>query len=191
MAKKTKSTETKPVPERVAADITFEELVAEEMAVPVKVANPRPGDPDKIDAWRACVVSLKNKAVKGDIQSIMFLRQILDGKRKLDHESILREIQSQYEDLKAELKALRLPATSDIELWLLSKQLLTLRRIAMMTAQTGHTDIVATPQKSGPDKLELSMDNRIYNDLLKQWRADWKNYKKDLLQSELQRKMLK
>lgn len=172
---------------------TFEELLIEEMAVPVKITNAREGQPDKIETWRACVIAIKNKAVKGDIQSIMFIRSLTEGRNrdKVDEQAIAEEITKMEQELLAQLSSQGFRTKASVELWLLAKQLLTLRRIAVSTAAPGHQDIITTPQKNGPDKLELSTDNRIYNDLLKQWRTDWYDFQQKLVQSEIRSKMLR
>lgn len=167
---------------------TFEDILREKMGQAVKVKN----SDAQIMPMEAMVNAVMADAMKGNLPAIMFIRSLTEGKAaEVDVEKVKQLITDVADELKGELKEQGLPISGSAELWLLAKQLLTIRRLAVTTAQEGHADVLSTPQKNGPDRMELSTDNRIFNDLLKQWRTDWRDFKASLLQSEISKRMLK
>ena len=168
---------------------TFEEILREKMGQEVSV---RGKDGVTMLPMEAMVMSLMNEAMKGSIPAIMFIRSLTEGKgEEVDAEAVKSEVEKVVSELRNELRQAGLPDSATAEMWLLAKQLLTLRRIALTTAQPSHTDVVSVPQKNGPDKMELSTDNRIFNDLLKQWRTDWHDYKTNIIQEHIRAKIMK
>ena len=166
--------------------MTFDEILKEKLseALPVK------GKPDEtVMPIEAMVTAVMGKAIKGDIPSIVFINNmIVKPQEETEEEKAIKkaEIEGVKFELKNDFAAEMLVPTSEIELENLAVQLLTLRRIAGIMGRDNHKDIASQTQKDGTIKQELSTVNRIYNDLLKDYRADYKAFRVQLIQQKLQ-----
>lgn len=169
---------------------SFEDILREKMAQPVSVK----GRDAQIMPMEAMVLSVMNDAMKGSIQAITFIRQITEGKTTdtdADREEREKALAEEVERLKGELRTAGLPQDETEELRLLAVEAITLRRIAGQLLSSGHTDIVSRPAAGGTDKQELSITNRLYTDLRKQWTQAWQQYRQQLYTREMQRQMMK
>ncbi len=163
---------------------SFEEILREKMAQPVNVK----GSTATMMPLEAMVLSVMNDAMKGNIQAIAFVRSITEGKvtdteaEREEREQLLNE---QVARLQDELEAAKLPTEETEELRLLAVEAITLRRIAQQLLSSTHSDIVNKPSPGGADKQELSITNRLYTDLRKQWSSAWGSYKQGLFNQSL------
>lgn len=168
---------------------TFEEILREKMQQPVTVK----GKDVSIMPTEAMVMSVMNNAMKGEIGAILFIRALTETgggtnlENQQEQECILKHT---IEELRTELKECSVTIGTNAELELLARQLIVLRRVASLTVDPNHKDVQVTPQRDGTDKCELSTTNKIFNDLYKQWRRDWREFKEGLVNFEIQRKLL-
>ena len=170
---------------------TFEEILREKMSQPVAIK----GKDATVMPSEAMVMAVMNNAMKGDIGAILFIRNLTD--RRNDENDEYRAQQQQHlkntiDELRNELEGngLSVPETM-AELELIARQLITLRRVADTMDGTSPRDIQVTPQKDGSEKTELSTTNRIFNDLYKQWKTDWKELRQSIVSREMLKKNLK
>lgn len=183
---------------------TFEEVLREKMAQSVTTRDPqtkkvkideRTGEPLKIMPMEAMVMAVMNNAMKGDIGSILFIRGLTERRREDSdewEEKTQKRLQDTIEELRQELKGQRF-STDEVatELEMLARQLVVLREVADITTEAGHQHIQVTPQKDGTSKSELSTTNKIFNDLWKQWKTDWRELQDTLFQIERKKQILK
>jgi phosphopantothenoylcysteine synthetase/decarboxylase len=142
---------------------------------------------------KAMVLAVMAKATKGDLPSIVFINNLISEPHEETEEekALKREVlEAKKEELKKVLDSEGLECTDEIELENLATQLMTLYRIAAIMERDNHRDIESQTQKDGSIKLQLSTTNRIYNDLLKDFRADFAAFRVRLLQNKLQNKNL-
>ena len=168
--------------------MTFEEILKEKLAetLPVK------GDKDKrIMPIEAMVNAIMAKAIKGDIPSIVFINNMITKpaeeteEEKLAKRKVLADTQT---ELRNALESEGFDNINNIELENLAQQLMTIKRIAEIMGRNNHKDIESQTQKDGTIHLQLSTINRIYNDLLKDFRADFAAFRVQLLKQKLQNK---
>lgn len=168
--------------------MTFEEILKEKLAetLPVK------GDKDKrIMPIEAMVNAIMAKAIKGDIPSIVFINNMITKpaeeteEEKLAKRKVLADTQT---ELRNALESEGFDNINNIELENLAQQLMTIKRIAEIIGRNNHKDIESQTQKDGTIHLQLSTINRIYNDLLKDFRADFAAFRVQLLKQKLQNK---
>ncbi len=170
---------------------TFEEILREKMSQPVAIK----GKDATVMPNEAMVMAVMNNAMKGDIGAILFIRNLTD--RRNDENDEYRAQQQQQlkntiDELRNELEGDGLSVPEAMaELELIARQLITLRRVADTMDGTSHRDIQVTPQKDGSEKTELSTTNRIFNDLYKQWKTDWKELRQSIVSREMLKKNLK
>ena len=163
---------------------SFEDILREKMAQPVNVK----GSTATMMPLEAMVLSVMNDAMKGNIQAIAFVRSITEGKvtdTEAEREERERLLDEQVARLQDELQAAKLPTEETEELRLLAVEAITLRRIAQQLLSSNHSDIVNKPSPGGTDKQELSITNRLYTDLRKQWASAWGSYKQGLFNQSL------
>ena len=168
--------------------MTFEEILKEQLAQPVPVKG-KPGE--TVMPIKAMVLAVMAKATKGDLPSIVFINNLISEPHEETEEekALKREVlEAKKEELKKVLDSEGLECTDEIELENLATQLMTLYRIAAIMERDNHRDIESQTQKDGSVKLQLSTTNRIYNDLLKDFRADFAAFRVRLLQNKLQNK---
>lgn len=171
-------------------NMSFEEILREQLAKPAPIK----GGDGTIMPMQAMVMAVMNNAMKGDLGAILFIKGMTD-RRVEDNDAYLKQQQKKLSETIQELcKALKsdgLQVSANMpELELIARQLVTLRRIAETMNSVNHRDIIIMPQKDGNEKTELSTTNRIYNDLYKQWKADWKDLRESIFNRQMHRKML-
>lgn len=168
--------------------MTFEEILKQKMAeaLPVK------GKADEtIMPIEAMVMAVMAKATKGDIPSIVFINNMVTKPQEETDEERLEKRNAMFAakaELRKVLESEGFDNINEIELENLSQQLMTLRRIAEIMGRKNHKDIESQTQKDGTIHLQLSTINRIYNELLKNFRADFAAFRVQLLQHKLQNK---
>ena len=168
---------------------SFEQILAEKMAVPVSVKGK---EGTSVMPMEAMVLAVMNDAMHGSVQSIQFIRSLTERTTATDEaaqqeaDRLLGETRTELTDA---LRQERLePTGKEPELELLARDLLTLRRVARAFASPDHRDIVVTPQKAGGDRQELSITNKVYIDLRKQWLADYTDFKQQLMRAKMMRR---
>ena len=171
---------------------TFETILREKMAVPVAVK----GKDATVLPMEAMVLSVMNLGMKGDIAAVQFIRAITEQHDTDDdirqREQAAHKLADTESELLAELHADGLDVHQNMaELELIARQLVTLRRIADIMDGPAHRDVIITPQRNGSERTELSATNRIFNDLYKQWKADWQALRQSLVNRQMQKRMLK
>ena len=172
---------------------TFETILREKMAVPVNVKGKENAT---VLPMEAMVLSVMNKAISGDIAALQFVRAITEQHDTDDdirqREQAAHKLADTESELLAELHADGLDVPQNMaELELIARQLVTLRRIADIMDGPAHRDVIITPQRNGSERTELSATNRIFNDLYKQWKADWQALRQSLVNRQMQKRMLK
>ena len=167
--------------------MTFDEILKEKLseALPVK------GKPDEtVMPIEAMVTAVMGKAIKGDIPSIVFINNMIVKPQEETEEEKLAK-QQQLNQVKTEIKNNLtnegLTVYDEIELENLATQLMVIRRVAAIMGRDNHKDIASQTQKDGTVKLELSTINRIFDDLVKRYRADYKAFRVQLIQQKLQK----
>ena len=170
---------------------TFETILREKMAVPVAVK----GKDATVLPMEAMVLSVMNLGMKGDIAAVQFIRAITEQHDSDDdirqREQAAHKLADTESELLAELHADGLDVPENMaELELIARQLVTLRRIADIMDGPAHRDVIITPQRNGSERTELSATNRIFNDLYKQWKADWQALRQSLVNRQMQKRML-
>ena len=168
--------------------MTFEEILKEQLAQPVPVKG-KPGE--TVMPIKAMVLAVMAKATKGDIPSIVFINNlIVKPHEETEEEKVIRKcaIDIVKNEIRNGFAADGLVVTDEMELENLATQQMTLRRIAAIMGRSDHRDIESQTQKDGSVKLQLSAVNRIYSDLLKEFRADYKAFRVQLIQQKLQNK---
>lgn len=168
--------------------MTFEEILKEQLAQPVPVKG-KPGE--TVMPIKAMVLAVMAKATKGDIPSIVFINNLIsEPHEETEDEKVIRKcaIDIVKNEIRNDLAADGLTATDEIELENLATQQMTLRRIAAIMGRKDHRDIESQTQKDGSVKLQLSTINRIYSELLKEFRSDFSAFRIKLLQQKLQNK---
>ncbi len=155
---------------------TFEEILKEKMTETVAVK----GTTERVLPMEAMVMSVMNAAMKGDIGAILFIRSLTEQRESGNAEEQKKVLADTIQELRdaLPLNGIKPPRCNDLELEFLARNLITLRRVADSMTAKGHKDIQVTPQRDGSEKQELSTTNRIYNDLYKQWKSDWRDYLK-------------
>lgn len=160
------------------------------MSQPVTVK----GRDQQIMPMEAMVLSVMNDAMKGSIQAIAFIRSITEGKTtdsEAEREERQKRLNEEVARLQEELKTAQLPIEETEELRLLAVEAITLRRIANQLLSANHADIVSRPAPGGADKQELSITNRLYTDLRKQWTTAWQTYRQQLSNREILKKAIR
>ena len=170
---------------------TFETILREKMDVPVVVK----GKDATVLPMEAMVLSVMNLGMKGDIAAVQFIRAITEQHDTDDdirqREQAAHKLADTESELLAELHADGLDVPQNMaELELIARQLVTLRRIADIMDGPAHRDVIITPQRNGSERTELSATNRIFNDLYKQWKADWQALRQSLVNRQMQKRML-
>ena len=170
---------------------TFETILREKMDVPVVVK----GKDATVLPMEAMVLSVMNLGMKGDIAAVQFIRAITEQHDTDDdirqREQAAHKLADTERELLAELHADGLDVPQNMaELELIARQLVTLRRIADIMDGPAHRDVIITPQRNGSERTELSATNRIFNDLYKQWKADWQALRQSLVNRQMQKRML-
>ena len=166
--------------------MTFDEILKEKLseALPVKG---KPGE--TVMPIEAMVTAVMGKAIKGDIPSIVFINNMIVKPQEETEEEKLAK-QQQLNQVKTEIKNNLtnegLTVYDEIELENLATQLMVIRRVAAIMGRDNHKDIASQTQKDGTVKLELSTINRIFDDLVKGYRADYKAFRVQLIQQKLQ-----
>ena len=173
---------------------TFETILREKMAVPVAVK----GKDATVLPMEAMVMNVMHMAMTQSlaaISAINFIRAITEQHDTDDdirqREQAAHKLADTESELLAELHADGLDVPQDMaELELIARQLVTLRRIADIMDGPAHRDVIITPQRNGSERTELSATNRIFNDLYKQWKADWQALRQSLVNRQMQKRML-
>ena len=113
---------------------TFEEILQQEMAQPVRIK----GSDATVTPQQAMIKSVMANAMKGDLSAILFLKQMTrpaetDGDRQ--HQTAQQQLLADTrQELSDALTRQGLPPTGyDVELELLARQVMTLRRVAEAT----------------------------------------------------------
>lgn len=165
---------------------TFEEILQQEMAQPVRIK----GSDATVTPMQAMIKSVMANAMKGDLAALNFIKNMTrpaetDGDRQ--HQTAQQQLLTDTrQELSDALTRQGLPPTGyDVELELLARQVMTLRRVAEATDMPRYQVIDILPQKSGADRHQLSETNRIWNDLRKQFLNDWQD-----LRNQIQQQML-
>lgn len=166
--------------------MTFDEILKEKLAEPLPVKG-KPGE--TVMPIEAMVTAVMGKAIKGDIPSIVFINNMIVKPQEETEEEKLAK-QQQLNQIKTEIKSNLtnegLTVYDEIELENLATQLMVIRRVAAIMGRDNHKDIASQTQKDGTVKLELSTINRIFDDLVKGYRADYKAFRVQLIQQKLQ-----
>lgn len=166
--------------------MTFDEILKEKLAEPLPVKG-KPGE--TVMPIEAMVTAVMGKAIKGDIPSIVFINNMIVKPQEETEEEKLAK-QQQLNQVKTEIKSNLtnegLVVYDEIELENLATQLMVIRRVAAIMGRDNHKDIASQTQKDGTVKLELSTINRIFDDLVKEYRADYKAFRVQLIQQKLQ-----
>lgn len=166
--------------------MTFDEILKEKLAEPLPVKG-KPGE--TVMPIEAMVTAVMGKAIKGDIPSIVFINNMIVKPQEETEEEKLAK-QQQLNQVKTEIKNNltneKLTVYDEIELENLATQLMVIRRVAAILGRDNHKDIASQTQKDGTVKLELSTINRIFDDLVKGYRADYKAFRVQLIQQKLQ-----
>ena len=166
--------------------MTFDEILKEKLAEPLPVKG-KPGE--TVMPIEAMVTAVMGKAIKGDIPSIVFINNMIVKPQEETEEEKLAK-QQQLNQVKTEIKSNLtnegLTVYDEIELENLATQLMVIRRVAAIMGRDNHKDIASQTQKDGTVKLELSTINRIFDDLVKGYRADYKAFRVQLIQQKLQ-----
>ena len=166
--------------------MTFDEILKEKLAEPLPVKG-KPGE--TVMPIEAMVTAVMGKAIKGDIPSIVFINNMIVKPQEETEEERLAK-QQQLNQVKTEIKNNLtnegLTVYDEIELENLATQLMVIRRVAAIMGRDNHKDIASQTQKDGTVKLELSTINRIFDDLVKGYRADYKAFRVQLIQQKLQ-----
>ena len=166
--------------------MTFDEILKEKLAEPLPVKG-KPGE--TVMPIEAMVTAVMGKAIKGDIPSIVFINNMIVKPQEETEEEKLAK-QQQLNQVKTEIKSNLtnegLTVYDEIELENLATQLMVIRRVAAIMGRDNHKDIASQTQKDGTVKLELSTINRIFDDLIKGYRADYKAFRVQLIQQKLQ-----
>ena len=166
--------------------MTFDEILKEKLAEPLPVKG-KPGE--TVMPIEAMVTAVMGKAIKGDIPSIVFINNMIVKPQEETEEEKLAK-QQQLNQVKTEIKSNLtnegLTVYDEIELENLATQLMVIRRVAAIMGRDNHKDIASQTQKDGTVKLELSTINRIFDDLVKDYRADYKAFRVQLIQQKLQ-----
>lgn len=166
--------------------MTFDEILKEKLAEPLPVKG-KPGETAM--PIEAMVTAVMGKAIKGDIPSIVFINNMIVKPQEETEEEKLAK-QQQLNQVKTEIKSNLtnegLTVYDEIELENLATQLMVIRRVAAIMGRDNHKDIASQTQKDGTVKLELSTINRIFDDLVKGYRADYKAFRVQLIQQKLQ-----
>lgn len=166
--------------------MTFDEILKEKLAEPLPVKG-KPGE--TVMPIEAMVTAVMGKAIKGDIPSIVFINNMIVKPQEETEEEKLAK-QQQLNQVKTEIKNNLtnegLTVYDEIELENLATQLMVIRRVAAIMGRDNHKDIASQTQKDGTVKLELSTINRIFDDLVKGYRADYKAFRVQLIQQKLQ-----
>ena len=168
---------------------SFEDILKEKLSTPVELKGKMGVT---IMPMEAMVMSVMNNAMKGDISSIAFIRNISSQREEpTDEEKIAKQklfteaLQGLHKELVDEGLASEI---KDVNLERLAHELLTIRRIESIMEQNGHRDIEEKTMKDGSSQNQLSAINRIYGDLLKQFRQDMKEHRMTLIQKMNNRK---
>ena len=160
------------------------------MAQPVNVK----GRDTTVLPMEAMALSVMQNAMHGDIGAILFIRTMTETRGDSSPEYAEKQ-KAKMEETKNELQGvlaeLGIEPTTDPCIELLARDLMTIRRVADAMMDEGHEDVLIIPQRNGSDKMELSTTNKIVNELCKQWRKDWQEFKAVMLQREMQRKRMK
>ena len=166
--------------------MTFDEILKEKLAEPLPVKG-KPGE--TVMPIEAMITAVMGKAIKGDIPSIVFINNMIVKPQEETEEEKLAK-QQQLNQVKTEIKSNLtnegLTVYDEIELENLATQLMVIRRVAAIMGRDNHKDIASQTQKDGTVKLELSTINRIFDDLIKGYRADYKAFRVQLIQQKLQ-----
>ena len=173
---------------------SLEDILREKMKTPVNAKDPKTGKlkvddngvPIQMLPIEGIAVAIMNNAMKGDLASANFIRQLTGGGRDgVQDEAKAREkLLAIMAELRKALVADGLePAEGSPELELLAVEFATLRRIAALLMAEGHTDIVVTATKQ-----ELSSTNRTYNDLTKLFSQHMREYRQQLVQAKIMKK---
>ena len=166
--------------------MTFDEILKEKLAEPLPVKG-KPGE--TVMPIEAMVTAVMGKAIKGDIPSIVFINNMIVKPQEETEEEKLAK-QQQLNQVKTEIKNNLtnegLTVYDEIELENLATQLMVIRRVAAIMGRDNHKDIASQTQKDGTVKMELSTINRIFDDLVKEYRADYKAFRVQLIQQKLQ-----
>ena len=166
--------------------MTFDEILKEKLAEPLPVKG-KPGE--TVMPIEAMVTAVMGKAIKGDIPSIVFINNMIVKPQEETEEEKLAK-QQQLNQVKTEIKNNLtnegLTVYDEIELENLATQLMVIRRVAAIMGRDNHKDIASQTQKDGTVKMELSTINRIFDDLVKGYRADYKAFRVQLIQQKLQ-----
>lgn len=168
----------------------FTDILRRKLAEPVQVK----GRDTYISPQEAMVMAVMSDAMHGNISAINFIRALTEQQPAPNPAAEQAQAQ-RLADTIAELHALLTadaltPPDNSPELELLARQLIVLRQVGQLVTADGAQPITVTPSKSGGDKTELSATNKIFNDLLKQWRNDWVEYYRALSQRTMQRNIL-
>ena len=172
---------------------SFEEILRSRMAEMVNVKDKAGNTVKQVTLMEAAINKVIDNAVnRGDLQSIQFIRSLTERTTATD-EAAQQEADRLLSETRTELTdALRKerlePTGMEPELELLARDLLTLRRVARAFASPDHRDIVVTPQKAGGDRQELSITNRVYLDLRKQFLSDYAEFKQALMRAKMMRR---
>ena len=172
---------------------SFEEILRSRMAEMVNVKDKSGNTVKQVTLMEAAINKVIDNAVnRGDLAAIQFIRSLTERTGTTDEaaqqeaDELLRQTRTELADglRKDQLQ----PTGSEPELELLARDLVTLRRMARAFASPDHRDIVVTPQKAGGDRQELSITNKVYIDLRRQWLADYTDFKQQLMRAKMMRR---
>lgn len=160
---------------------TFSDILREKMANTTLKSK----DGSDVTPLEAMVMSVMNNAMKGDISAIQFISNLTSQEQW----AVTPEWQRAQEEKLAECEAqLRAELETDgfaVEIERLAQQMMTLKRIETLMLQPGHQDIESRTQRDGTNQMQLSATNRIYGDLLKQFRHELKELRTDALRQKV------
>lgn len=173
---------------------TFEEILKDKMEKTQISVSQADGTKAVVNPMEAMVLNVMNKAIKDrDLGAINFIRNLMGTQREETEEQAAERERLRHEaehDITEEFKAEGLTlAPTDAEM--LASQLLTIRRLAALMEHPDHQDTEERPQRDGSRQVQLSQLNRIYQDTVKQYRADRQQLKADARSAAIMRKQLR
>lgn len=160
---------------------TFSDILREKMSNTTLKGK----DGKDVTPLEAMVMSVMNNAMKGDISAIQFISNLTSQEQWGTDPQWMKQqadrLAACQEQLREELET----EGFTVEIGRLAQQMMILQRIEDLMQKPGHQDIESRTQRDGTNQMQLSATNRIYGDLLKQFRHDMKELRTDILRQKV------
>ena len=171
---------------------SLEEAILAQLAQPVRLKDGRTAtDPDgnPLTPIRAAAMSLTQAAMKGDIPSLMLLRNMTARTSSADAEQHQQHQQELYEEARRqiiqELTAVDLYLGQDLEIEQLARNKVILSRLDALMQAPDYEDVLQTYDKSGHQSLTINPLHRERDQRQRQFLQDLQQLRSDAVRQKM------